>query len=71
MNLKQVLMELGNRLVLERRFLPAQSHGPHSTKPIDDFTRWLNNTPEAIELLADMGIEWPVVKRRNESQIEH
>ena len=64
MNLKQVLMNLGNRLVTERGFDPAVFDNPDrkSTVPIRVFTEWLNHTPEAIEILKEMGINWPVVK---------
>lgn len=62
-NLKQVLMELGNRLVTEKKFNPAHSSEPPSTQPIDDFARWLNETPDARQILAEMGVEWPVVEK--------
>ncbi len=62
MNLKKLLMDLGNRLVTERGFNPANYPGK-STKPILDFTNWLNRTPDAIEILAEVGVEWPIVKR--------
>ena len=69
-NLKKVLMEMGNKLVLEHGFDPG--HNDHwlsavtvtntSTQAIYEFTVWLNRVPEAREVLAEMGIEWPVVE---------
>lgn len=65
MNLKQILMELGNRLVSEHGFEPATGLWPKSdnTVAIKDFTDWLNNTPQAQQVLAEMGHEWPVVNK--------
>lgn len=69
MNLKAALMELGNKLVMEHRFDPS---GPiprevrealridHSTEPIVLFTEWLNLHPEARDVLAELGINWPM-----------
>lgn len=61
-NLKLILMQLGNKLVTERRFNPgAAAVGPEpSTMPITIFTRWLNETPDAQEVLDELGIDWPV-----------
>ena len=67
MNLKHVLMELGNRLVTDRRFNPGISEnesGP-STFPIVQFTKWLNDTPAAQEVLADMGVRWPMPRTKD------
>lgn len=70
-NLKAILMELGNRLVTEQKWLPAAAVNPDvkeaiarekSTQPIVDFTQFLNDNPEAVSLLAQLGLEWPVVK---------
>lgn len=61
MNLKQILMELGNRLVTERGFAPGADIS--GTRPIVEFTEWLNRTPDAVEVLDQMGIEWPVVQK--------
>lgn len=61
-------MQLGNRLVTERGFGPGFTKDINlenrGTYPIVQFTEWLNDTPEAIEILAEMGVEWPVVKKR-------
>lgn len=62
MNLKKILMRLGNRLVTERGFAPTLEF--HGTKHITEFTEWLNRTPDAIELLREEGMEWPVVQRK-------
>ena len=64
-NLKEVLMTLGNRLVTERGFDPGSVKARDvsaSTKPISEFTEWLNNTDDARGILASMGIDWPVVE---------
>jgi len=58
-DLKRTLMELGNRLVTERHFLPASSTH-EGTGPIRQFTEWLNATPDAQEVLREMGIDWPM-----------
>jgi len=67
MDLKRALMELGNRLVTEARFVPSGPLPPeirealkvdHSTEPITLFTEWLNLHPEARDVLSEMGIEW-------------
>lgn len=67
MDLKRALMELGNRLVTEARFVPSGPLPPevrkalkvdHSTEPITLFTEWLNLHPEARDVLLEMGIEW-------------
>jgi len=61
-NLKEVFMILGNKLVTEQGYEPGYSTNPRSTKPIVDFTNFLNNSAEAREILAELGFEWPVVK---------
>ncbi len=64
MNLKLALMELGNKLVSERGYHPGwDTRSPRSTKPIVDFTKFLNECPEAQEILSDMGIDWPVIRK--------
>ena len=63
MNLKRVLMELGNKLVTEHHFNPGWSSEVPSTAPITDFTNWLNENPEVQVVLEEMGIEWSVVQR--------
>ena len=66
MNLKAVLMELGNRLVTEKHYLPAGSRGMPNTSPIKQFTDWLNRTRDAREILSELGVEWPVIKQQEE-----
>lgn len=79
MNLKEVLMVLGNRLVTERRFDPANAEFTNlddaetvfcdsTTEPIKFFTDWLNHNPDAQEILAEMGVEWPVVNREGSTK---
>ena len=74
-NLKKVLMEMGNKLVLEHGFDPGRMNDhwlsavtvtDTSTQAICEFTVWLNRVPEAREVLAEMGIEWPVVETPTE-----
>ncbi len=64
-NLKAVLMELGNILVSERGWLPAttQETQEKTTKPILDFTKFLNDNEEAAAVLASLGLEWPSVNK--------
>lgn len=64
-NLKAVLMELGNILVSERGWLPAatQETQEKTTKPILDFTKFLNDNAEATEVLVRLGLEWPLVNK--------
>lgn len=64
MNLKQILMELGNRLVQEKHFYPAGSRGIPNTSPITQFTEWLNRTREAREILSEMDVVWPVTTQQ-------
>lgn len=63
-DLKQVMMELGNRLVLEHDFLPAACDNGNDPSPstifIEDFTIWVNNNPEVREELKKLGIDWPM-----------
>lgn len=62
MNLKAILMQLGNCLVTERGYNPAHSRELPNTGPIDVFTRFVNDHAPAQEILADMGIVWPTIK---------
>jgi len=65
-NLKRVLMELGNRLVTEAGYAPASmgSNVNNNTTPIKDFTDYLNTHPEARIILSQMGYDWPVAPQR-------
>jgi hypothetical protein len=61
--LKRILMELGNKLVTDHSFDPATGKvvaGRLSTHPIKAFTDWLNQTPQARQVLVNMGVSWPV-----------
>ncbi len=65
-NLKQVLMDLGNELVMDHGFEPATgnpSPGVPNTVPIKTFTNFLNEWPEARVVLRKMGFDWPVVPK--------
>jgi hypothetical protein len=61
-------MELGNELVLEHGFDPAmdQPVSNQNTQAIKNFAEWLNSTPEARQVLAQKGVEWPVVEGKYE-----
>ena len=71
MNLKKVMMELGNKLVLDYKYNPSipkwqmivDAEEDRSTLPIVIFTEWLNRNKDAQRILEEMGVEWPVVKR--------
>lgn len=64
MNLKAILMELGNRLVTEHGYHPAGSRGIPNTGHIKAFTDWLNHTREARKILSELGVEWPVTQQQ-------
>ena len=76
MNLKALLMDLGNRLVRKHGFQPAQAILDRkrdvaflrSTQMIAMFVAWLNHVPEARKMLADYGWEWPLGHRRGRDQ---
>lgn len=59
MELKQILQEMGSTLISDYGFTPAHLEGKHcldqSTAPIVLFLIWLESTPEAKQVLADMG----------------
>jgi hypothetical protein len=59
-DLKRVLMELGNRLVTEHHFDPATVpfSRENSTYRIKQFTDWVNSTPETRAVLQELGFEW-------------
>ena len=90
-NLKQILMVLGNRLVQERKFFPSSTVSSQlsrlkneatvgddeakrrylralseddesfvSTRPITEFTEWLNKTKDAQQILFELGFSWPM-----------
>ncbi len=60
-NLKLVLMNLGNRLVHERHFDPSVvTDNPSNTHPITDFVNWVNGCEDAQTLLWEAGFSWPV-----------
>lgn len=68
-NLKRLLMEFGNKLVGEKGFEPSGPMPPalqralkedHSTEPITAMATWLNEHPEAVGALREMGINWPL-----------
>jgi len=69
-NLKLLLMNLGNKLVTERGFDPAVSAASGFSLPRTDtlaikcFTDWLNHCTAAQEVLAELGVEWPVTPQQ-------
>lgn len=80
-------MELGNRLVKERGYLPSVRQQtksvtgvrytssmervvrsqPNSTEELVRFTEWLNQHPEAQEILGELGLQWPVKNSSSET----
>jgi hypothetical protein len=63
LDLRQMLADLGNRLVHEYGFRAADlqgcsTHLNRTTEPLVRFLVWLQHTPEACYLLRDMGW-WP------------
>lgn len=65
MNLKKLMMDLGNALVLEHGYEPAHSHAVKSTRHIAEFTCFVNESKEAQKWLKSQGIEWPTVNSKN------
>lgn len=76
-NLKKILMELGNSLVINHGYDPATTQAVEgdpmqhfvdvldtSTTLLSLVTEWLNDTnfPERREELEKLGVEWPIVK---------
>lgn len=63
-NLKLILMELGNKLVTEHGAVPQMVASSPTKKvgtgPICEFTEFINNTPAAQQVLAELGVEWPM-----------
>jgi hypothetical protein len=60
-DLKRVLMELGNRLVTEYGYNPVDGFiYENTTLPIKDFTEFLNAHAAARQILAEMGYSWRV-----------
>jgi hypothetical protein len=68
-NLKQVLMEMGNKLVTQHGFAPSIAHRQtvesqpqhlHSTHWIGVLTEAINQSPEMRYVLSDLGIDWPM-----------
>ena len=60
-DLKQLLMVAGNRLV-ERGYDPASTgaDGDRTTTPIQRFTEWVNRCPEVQDVLSELNISWPI-----------
>lgn len=60
LDLKKILMELGNRLVLEHGYEPG-TFSDNGTEVIRDFTIWMNCNPIAQEVLKDLGFNWSML----------
>jgi len=83
MNLKKILMELGNKLVLEHRFeltsVPPCSEQfqswvdtfSGSVELVAAFTVWVNRSSEVQQALAELGVEWPMVPQKLDSEVSH
>lgn len=68
-DLKEVLMVLGNRLVLEYGYEPATAtellpHNVKNTHVINAFTIWMNEHLEAQEALKELGMKWSMPKKK-------
>lgn len=70
-NLKEQLMILGNALVAQGYVPAAQvrdgAEHSKSTKPIEEFTKWVNSNPQVIECLEQLDISWPVAVKPPET----
>lgn len=62
-DLKEVLMHLGNKLVTEHGHDP-NSDCLQSTRPITEFTKWLNSNSDARVVLRELGYDWSMPKWR-------
>jgi hypothetical protein len=59
-DLRQLLADLGDRLMQEHGFSPAELHGcstyvNRTTEPLVRFLVWLQHTPEVGEVLRELG----------------
>lgn len=65
LDLKKILMELGNKLVFDYGYEPATTipEQQPSTHMIQRFTVWMNENPEAQEVLKSLGLDWSIPKR--------
>ena len=67
-NVKMLLMELGNRLVIEHGWEPAagtpalMSTAMNSTAMIRALTIQINSRPDMREALVALGYEWPMME---------
>jgi hypothetical protein len=66
MDLKKILMELGNKLVIERKWDPATgiSFRRENTHLIKRFTDWVNGQTEVQEVLQELGVEWSMSEKK-------
>jgi len=68
-SLKKALLLLGNELVQRYGFspaiAPADKIAPYrdSTELLAMLTAWLNETPEAQEILEELGFRWEMVQK--------
>ncbi len=66
LDLKMVLMYLGNQLVFKHQFYPgnhAKAHsGERNTGAISTFTEFMNENEEARECLKELGLNWSMPK---------
>lgn len=70
LDLKAVLMELGNRLVTEHGFEPngvvwESETWNGATAALVLVTHWFNENPEAREILAELGFHWSMPEKEN------
>ena len=69
-NLKLLLLELGNRLVLDHGWEPVAGAGARTcgqtrdhTGLINGLTKQINDSPAMREVLTALGFEWPVIEK--------
>jgi len=66
MNLKYILMQLGNLLVMEHGWEPNAQRQPgqlkrlKTTEPIVAFTEFVNKHPIVQDVLRSLGVQWPM-----------
>lgn len=69
MDLKELLMRMGNTLVYEYGYEPAtatRTPGVPSTHIVKEFTVWMNENPDAQEVLKRLGLDWSMLRKKGE-----
>jgi len=66
MNLKWLLMELGNRLVVNHHYTPFADQEGKTTIPIQMFAEFINESSEARWVLQNLDVDWPMKEVKDE-----